>query len=50
MDGFIQQMKKQVRLNERNKKGTKVPPFSICDQTLMYTDRVVMPDTLQKRF
>ena len=48
-DAFIRQRKKQVRLNERNKKGTTVSPFSICDQTLMYADRVVMPHSLQKK-
>ena len=35
-DGFIQQIKKQVRWNERNKKVTKESPFSICKHTLMY--------------
>ena len=48
MDGFIQQIKKQVSLNGRNER-TKMSPFSICDQTLMYADRVVMPHSLQKK-
>ena len=48
-DIFIQQIKKQVRLNEETKRE-QVSPFSICDQTLMYADRVVMPYSLQKKF
>ena len=48
-DGFIQQIKRQVRFNERNEKGSKVSPFSICDQTLMYPDRVVIPHSYKKK-
>ena len=33
----------------KRKKGRKVSPFSICDETLMYAVRVVMPRVLQKR-
>ena len=33
MDKFIICMKKQVRWNEKKKKGRKVSPFSICDET-----------------
>ena len=49
MDEFIVGMKKQVRWNEKKKKGRKVLPFSICGETLMYADRVIMPRVLQKR-
>ena len=38
----------KVRLNEGNVKETKVSPFSICDQTLMYANGVVMSLSLQK--
>ena len=48
-DEFIVKMKKQVQLNEQSKKDLKVSPFSICSQTLMYADRVVIPTTLQRR-
>ena len=34
---------------ERNKKGTKVSPFSICDQMLMSANWGVMPNSLQKK-
>ena len=47
-DEFIVKMKKQVQLNEKSKKDLKIPPFSICSQTLMYADRVVIPTTLQE--
>ena len=36
-------------MNERNEKGTKVSLFSISNQTLMYTDKVIMPHSLQKK-
>ena len=48
-DEFIVKMKKQVQLNEKSKKDLKILPFSICSQTLMYADRVVIPTTLQRR-
>ena len=48
-DEFIVKMKKQVQLNEQSKKDLKISPFSICSQTLMYADRVVIPNTLQRR-
>ena len=37
-DEFIVKMKKQVQLNEKSKKDSKISPFSICSQTLMYAD------------
>ena len=48
VEGLIQRIKKQVRLNERNEKGTKVSLFSICDQTLIYANWVVMPHSTKK--
>ena len=48
-DKFIVKMKKQVQLNEKLKKDWKISPFSICSQTLMYADRVVISTTLQRR-
>ena len=33
---------------KETKKKTRISPFSICDQTLMYADRVVIPHSLQK--
>ena len=48
-DESIVKMKKQVQLNKKSKKDTKILPFSICLQTLMYADRVVIPSTLQRR-
>ena len=41
-------MNKQVKGNEKNKK-LKVSPFSICDETLMYAQRVVIPRVLRKK-
>ena len=35
--------------NEKNKKKIKVSPFSICDKTLMYAQRVVIPRVLRKK-
>ena len=46
---FIICVKRQMRRNEKKKKGRKVSLFSICDETVMYVDRVVMPRVLQKR-
>ena len=34
---------------ERQKKGSRVSPYSICEQILLYADRVVMPYTLQNK-
>ena len=47
-DEFIVKMKKQVQLNEKSEKDLKISPFSICSQTLMYADRVVILTTLQR--
>ena len=41
-------MNKQVKGNEKNKK-LKVSPFSICDETLMYVQRVIIPRVLRKK-
>ena len=41
-------MNKQVKGNEKNKKP-KVSPFSTCDETLMYAQRVVIPRVLRKK-
>ena len=41
-DKYIINMNKQVKGNETNKK-LNVSPFSICDETLMYAQRVVIP-------
>ena len=49
LDEFIVKMKKRVQLKEQSKKDLKISPFSICSQTLMYADRVVIPTTLQRR-
>ena len=38
-----------VRLKERNKNTKSISAFSICDDVLLYTDRVVMPLQLQKK-
>ena len=46
-DDFIKKMKNQVRWSERNKKEKQISPFSICENTLLYADRVVIPRTLQ---
>ena len=48
-DEFIVEMKKQVQLNEKSKKDSKILPFSNCSQILTYADRVVIPTTLQRR-
>ena len=48
MDEYIINMNKQVKGNEKNKK-LKVSPFSICDETLMYAQRVVIPRVLRKK-
>lgn len=50
MDEYITNMKKHVRWNKKKKKGLSVSPFSICDEMLMYADRVVIPRVLQKSF
>ena len=42
-------MKKQVWWYENKKKGVRVSPFSICDDTLIYANRIVIPCILQKR-
>ena len=47
-DSFIQQIKKQVKMNERNEKGTKVSTFSTCDQTIMYP--TLFTKTILKEF
>ena len=47
-DKFPKQMKKQVWLIEKQKKGSSISPCSISEQVLLYADRVVMPYTLQK--
>ena len=39
-DDFIIKMKEQVNLKEKIKTFSE---FSICDEVLMYVDRVVMP-------
>ena len=44
-DEHIININKQVKGNEKNKK-LKVSPFSICDGTLMYAQRVVIPRVL----
>ena len=41
-------MNKQVKGNEKNKK-LKVLSFSICDETLMYAQRIVIPCVLRKK-
>ena len=48
MDEYIINMNKQVKGNKKNKK-LKVSPFSVCDETLMYTQRVIIPCVLQKK-
>ena len=45
----LKKIKKQVWLIERQKKGSSVWTYSICEQILLYTDIVVMPYTLQKK-
>ena len=47
-DDFIKKTKDQIRMNQRNRKEKKISAFSMCDNTLMYADRVVMPKSLQK--
>ena len=47
-DEYIINMNKQVKGNEKNKK-LKVVPFSICDKTLMYAQRVVILRVLRKK-
>lgn len=49
MDEYITNMKKHIRWNEKKKKGLRVSPFSICDEMLIYADRVVILRVLQKR-
>ena len=44
-DEYIINMNKQVKGNEKTKK-LKVSLFSICDETLMYAQRVVIPRVL----
>ena len=48
MDEYIIDMNKQVKGNEKNKK-LNVLPFSICDETLMYAQKVVIPRVLWKK-
>ena len=47
-DEYIINMNKQVKGNEKNKK-LKVSPFSICDETLMYAQRIVIPRVFRKK-
>ena len=42
-------MKNQVQLIERQKKGSRVSPYSICKQVLLYANRMIMPYTPQKK-
>ena len=48
-DAFIKKMKMQVSLKKRNKNTKSISAFSICDDVLLYADRVVMPQVLQKK-
>ena len=48
-DAFIEKMKMQVKLKERNKNTKSISAFSICGDVLLYADRVVMPLLLKKK-
>ena len=48
-DAFIKKMKMQMRLKKENKNTKSISTFSICDDVLLYTDRVVMLRVLQKK-
>ena len=48
-DAFIEKLKMQARLKERNKNTKSISAFSICDDVLLYADRVIMPLVLQKK-
>ena len=45
----FKKMKKLVWLIERQKKGSRVSPYSICEQVPQYADRAVMPYTRQNK-
>ena len=44
-----EKMKMQMRLKERNENTKSIQVFSICDDVLLYADRVVMPLVIQKK-
>lgn len=46
-DHYIVNLKSQTRWNKKQKKGTQISPFSICDNTLMYADRIVILKSLR---
>ena len=48
-DDFIKKMKNRIRWTEKNKKENKVSPFSICEDILMYADRIVIPQVLRRK-
>ena len=48
-DDFIQKIKIKSGWTRKQKKGISVSPLSICEQVLLYADRVVMPYVLQKK-
>ena len=48
-DDFIKKMKNQVRWTEKNKKVIKISPFSICEDILMYAERIVIPQVLRRK-
>ena len=48
-DLFIKKMKMQVSLKERNKNERSISAFAICDDVLLYADRVVKRLVLQKK-
>ena len=48
-DEFIKKMKNRVRWTEKNKKARLISPFSICEDILMYADRIVIPHVLRRK-
>ena len=48
-DEFINKMKSRIKITEKNKKGNQVSPFSICENLLMYADRIVIPLVLRRK-
>lgn len=48
-DIFIKKMKNQLGWIKKNKKVDQTTPFSICEDVLMYGERIVIPLTLQRK-
>ena len=46
-DEFITKSKHRVKNTSKN--GKQISPFSICDDLLMYADRIVIPAVLRKK-